>query len=97
MASEYGLKRHFNGDAARLIGDRIRAVHPEFDVESYATETESRIPGKELKDRVLVLAEGLRTRLPADYADAVPILLTILGDELAEGRACSTPAGSSCP
>ncbi|MFE6027282.1 DNA alkylation repair protein [Streptomyces niveus] len=86
MASEYGLKRHFNGDAARLIGDRIRAAHPEFDVAGYAAEVESRIPGKELKDRVLVLAEGLRTRLPADYTDAVPILLTVLGDELAEGE-----------
>ncbi|MCL7382509.1 DNA alkylation repair protein [Streptomyces sp. 35G-GA-8] len=86
MASDYALKRHFNGDAARLIGDRIRAVHPEFDVEGYATEVESRIPGKELKDRVLVLTEGLRTRLPADYTHAVPILLTILGDELAEGE-----------
>ncbi|MGW7197568.1 DNA alkylation repair protein [Streptomyces chryseus] len=86
MASEYGLKRYFNGEAAHLIGGRIRAVHPEFDVEGYAAEVEERIPGKELKDRVLVLAEGLRTRLPADYADAVPILLSILGDELAEGE-----------
>ncbi|MFB7369271.1 DNA alkylation repair protein [Streptomyces sp. NPDC056222] len=86
MAGEYGLKRHFNADAARLIGDRIRVVHPQFDVDSYAAEVASRMPGKELKDRVLVLAEGLRTRLPADYAEAVPILLAILGDELAEGE-----------
>ncbi|MFI0976952.1 DNA alkylation repair protein [Streptomyces sp. NPDC021093] len=86
MASEYGLKRHFNGDAARLIGGRIRAVHPEFDIEGYAAEVERRIPGKELKDRVLVLAEGLRTRLPQDYPAAVAILVPILGDELAEGE-----------
>ncbi|MGP3980117.1 DNA alkylation repair protein [Streptomyces sp. KR80] len=86
MASEYGLKRHFNGEAARLIGGQIRAVHPEFDVEDYAAEVEERIPGKELKDRVLVLTEGLRTRLPEDYADAVAILVSILGNELAEGE-----------
>ncbi|MFJ3875887.1 DNA alkylation repair protein [Streptomyces sp. NPDC090077] len=86
MSSEYGLKRHFNGEAARLIGDRIRAVDPGFDVEGYAAEVEARIPGKELKDRVLVLAEGLRTRLPAGYPDALPILLSVLGDELAEGE-----------
>ncbi|MCX5205627.1 DNA alkylation repair protein [Streptomyces sp. NBC_00237] len=86
MASEYGLKRHFNGDAARLIGGRIRAVHPEFDIEGYASDVERRIPGKELKDRVLVLAEGLRTRLPQDYPEAVALLLPILGDELAEGE-----------
>ena len=67
MASEYGLKRHFNGEAARLLGGMVHAVHPAFDVEGYAAEVEQRIPGKELKDRVLVLTEGLRTRLPEDY------------------------------
>ncbi|MFD7453051.1 DNA alkylation repair protein [Kitasatospora sp. NPDC059827] len=86
MASEYGLKRHFNGEAARLIGGRIRAAHPGFDVEGYAAEVERRVPGKELKDRVLVLAEGLRTRLPDGYPAALPLLLTTLGDELAEGE-----------
>lgn len=86
MTSEYGLKRHFNGDAARLLGEKIRTVHPEFDVEDYAAEVERRIPGKELKDRVLVLAEGLRIRLPEDYAESVEILVSILGDELAEGE-----------
>ncbi|MFI9234443.1 DNA alkylation repair protein [Streptomyces rimosus] len=86
MASEYGLKRHFNGEAARLIGGKVRAVHPEFDVEGYAAEVERRIPGKELKDRVLVLTEGLRSRLPGDYPAAVAVLVPILGDELAEGE-----------
>ncbi|MFD7899425.1 DNA alkylation repair protein [Streptomyces sp. NPDC059743] len=86
MSSEYGLKRHFNGDAARLLGGKIRAVHPEFDVDGYAAEVERRIPGKELKDRVLVLTEGLRSRLPADFAEAVGILVSILEDELAEGE-----------
>ncbi|WP_055716863.1 DNA alkylation repair protein [Streptomyces torulosus] len=86
MASEYGLKRHFNGEAARLIGGKVHAVHPDFDVEGYAAEVEQRIPGKELKDRVLVLTEGLRSRLPEDYPTAVAALLSILGDELAEGE-----------
>lgn len=86
MTGEYGLKRHFNADAARLIGGKIRDVHPGFDVEEYAAEVERRIPGKELKDRVLVLTEGLRSRLPVDYPESVQILLAILGDELAEGE-----------
>jgi hypothetical protein len=31
MASEYGLKQHFNGEAARLIGGKVRAVRlPEY-------------------------------------------------------------------
>lgn len=86
MTSEYGLKRHFNGEAARLLGGQIREVYPAFDVDGYAAEVERRIPGKELKDRVLVLAEGLRDRLPADYVEAVGILTSILGPELAEGE-----------
>ncbi|MFI5621589.1 DNA alkylation repair protein [Streptomyces sp. NPDC051567] len=86
MAEEYGLKRHFNGGAARLIGEKILAVYPDFDIDGYAEEVEQRIPGKELKDRVLVLAEGLRSRLPEDYTEAVGILVAILGDELAEGE-----------
>lgn len=84
--SEYGLKRHFNGEAARLIGGMVKAVLPTFDVNGYAAEVEQRIPGKELKDRVLVLAAGLRSRLPADYVEAVGVLLSILGDELGEGE-----------
>ncbi|WP_241028236.1 hypothetical protein [Streptomyces verrucosisporus] len=86
MAGGYGLKRYFNGEAAHLIGGRIRAVYPGFDIEGYAAETERRVPGKELKERVLVLAEGLRTRLPGDYPGAVSVLLAPLGDELAEGE-----------
>ncbi|MEX5635156.1 DNA alkylation repair protein [Parafrankia sp. FMc2] len=86
MDGEYGLKRHFNGDAARLLGGMIREFHPGFDVDGYASEVEGRIPGKELKDRVLVLAEGLRGRLPQDYNEALVILVALLGDELAEGE-----------
>ncbi|MFC7466433.1 hypothetical protein ACFQVA_00230 [Actinomadura keratinilytica] len=94
MASEYGLKRHFNGEAARLIGGKIRALHPGFDIEAYAAEVEQRIPGKELKDRVLVLAEGLRTRLPGGYPDAVPSSSAPWATNWPRARACSTPAGS---
>lgn len=85
MAGEYGLKRHFDGGAARLLGGKVAEHHAGFDVEGYAAEVERRIPGLELKDRVLVLAEGLRDRLPADYPAAVAVLLAVLGEELGEG------------
>jgi 3-methyladenine DNA glycosylase AlkC len=83
--AEYGLKRHFDGGAARLLGGMIQEVHPGFDVDGYAEQVQARIPPLELKDRVRVLAEGLRDRLPADYPDAVAVLLAILGEELGEG------------
>jgi 3-methyladenine DNA glycosylase AlkC len=86
MTSEYGLKRYFNGEAARLLGGLIRDVYPPFDVDGYVAEVKRRVPDKELKDRVLVLAEGLRDRLPDDYVTTVGILGSILGPELAEGE-----------
>ena len=64
LASEYGPKRCFDGEAARLLGGRIRARHPGFDVEGYAAEAERRVPGKELKGRVPALAGGLRPGSP---------------------------------
>lgn len=85
MAGEHGFKRHFDGNAARLLGGMVCDVHDGFDVDDYAIEVERRIPDLELKDRVLVLAEGLRDRLPADYPEAVGVLAAILGDELGEG------------
>ncbi|HXV91937.1 MAG TPA: DNA alkylation repair protein, partial [Pseudonocardia sp.] len=83
--AEYGLKRHFDGGAARLLGGMVQQVQPGFDVDGYAEEVQARVPPLELKDRVRVLAEGLRDRLPADYPDAVAVLLAILGEELGEG------------
>jgi 3-methyladenine DNA glycosylase AlkC len=85
MTTEYGLKRHFTEDAARLLGSMLQQVHPQFDTDGYVAETRRRVSGKELKERVLVLTEGMRDRLPDDYVDAVPLLLAILGDELGEG------------
>ncbi|SCL14824.1 3-methyladenine DNA glycosylase AlkC [Micromonospora nigra] len=85
MSSEYGLKRHFTGEAARLLGGKIRTVLPGFDIDGYAEAVDRRIPGKELKDRVLILAEEMRSRLPERYVDAVEVLVSILGDELGEG------------
>lgn len=90
MSTEYGLKRHFTGEAARLLGELLRPQLPDLDVEGYAAEVDRRIPGLELKDRVLVLAEGLRDRLPAAYPDAVVVLLAVLGDELGEDEGMFT-------
>ncbi|MFJ2744930.1 DNA alkylation repair protein [Streptomyces sp. NPDC087440] len=86
MSDEYGLKRHFGGAGARRLGDLVHAVHPEFDLEGYVAEAEVRVQGLELKDRVRVLAEGLRARLPASYPEAVAVLVALLGDEITEGK-----------
>lgn len=78
MAEDTSFKRHFDGASARQLGERIRVIHPDFDVEGYAAEVASRVGPLELKDRVLVMAEGLRGRLPESYPEAVGILVKCL-------------------
>ncbi|SIO84543.1 DNA alkylation repair protein [Nocardiopsis sp. JB363] len=85
MSGEYSLKKHFDGAAARMLGESIRAVRPEFDVESYAAEVDRRVGPLELKDRVLVMAQGLRDRLPEHYPEAAAVLVASLKDPLVEG------------
>lgn len=82
--TDYSLKRHFDSGCARELSVRIAPVFPEFDGEGYAHEVDASVGPLELKDRVHVLAEGLRSRLPESYQDAVGILVDSLGPELKE-------------
>ncbi|WP_150243372.1 DNA alkylation repair protein [Nocardiopsis quinghaiensis] len=90
MSGEYSLKKHFTGETATILGERIQSALPGFDTAGYAAEVDRRVPGLELKDRVLVLAEGLRSRLPEDYTKALDVLRATLGDELPEGQGMFT-------
>ena len=84
MAGAYSLKKHFDGAAARVLGDSIRTVFPGFDVESYAAQVDREVEPLELKDRVLVMARGLRDRLPEHYPEAIAVLVASLKDPLGE-------------
>ncbi len=88
--SEYGLKRHFTGECAKKIASRINASAYQVDTADYATAVDARVDGLELKDRVLVLAEELRRRLPEAYPEAVGILVDSLGPELREDQGMFT-------
>lgn len=87
MAGEYSLKNHFDGASARALGESIRRVYPGFDVDGYAVEVAGLVGPLELKERVLVMAKGLRDRLPEDYPGAVGVLVSSLEAEaLGEGE-----------
>ncbi|WP_028649415.1 DNA alkylation repair protein [Nocardiopsis sp. CNT312] len=86
MPSDHSLKRHFTGETAAMLGAGIAEAVPGFDTAGYAAEVDRRVPGLELKDRVLVLAEGLRSRLPGPYPETLDALRGTLVDELPEGR-----------
>ncbi|MBR8742923.1 DNA alkylation repair protein [Nocardiopsis sp. MG754419] len=84
MATDHSLKKYIDGAAARRLGTSIRAVRPDFDVDSYVAEVDRRVGPLELKDRVLVMSQGLRDRLPEHYPDAVAVLVAALEDPLGE-------------
>ena len=86
MSGEYGLKKHFTGETAFILGEGIRTTLPGFDTAGYAVEVDRRVPDLELKDRVLVLCEGLRSRLPDSYPKALDVLRGTLVEELSEGQ-----------
>ena len=84
MASnESGHKKYYNGECAQAIGEMINPLYP-IDVKEYAFEVQSKIVPLELKDRVYILADELRKRLPQDYSTATKIIVDSLGEELDE-------------
>ena len=85
-STDSGFKQYFNGNTARKLGQKICAVYPGFDTETYAAEVDRQVADKELKARVLVLAQGLRQHLPQDYPQAAAILVAILDAPLEPGQ-----------
>lgn len=79
-------KEWFDRDCAVRIGEAVKANYAGFDIAGYADEVDAGVTELELKDRVLLMAKGLRNRLPDDYAKAAAILQSSLGDPL-EGEA----------
>lgn len=78
-------KKHkdwFDRDCALRLGHAIHANYAAFNTEDYADEVDAGVSELELKDRVLLMATGLRQRLPSDYAEAAAILTASLGDPL---------------
>lgn len=81
--TETGHKKYYNGECAKVIAEMINPLY-QINGDEYAAEVQSKIGPLELKDRVYVLADGLRRRLPEDYPSALRIIVNSLGDELDE-------------
>lgn len=81
--TETGHKKYYNGECAYVLAEMISPLY-KIDAEEYSSEVQAQIGPLELKDRVYVLADGLRKRLPQDYPTAVKIIVDSLGEELDE-------------
>ena len=75
------LKYYFDGELAKLLAEKIVGVYPRFHTRAFIKFVDDSVGDLELKDRVSVITEGLRTHLPKAYVKAVRILLRILGPE----------------
>lgn len=75
------LKYWFDKDLALLLADKIQEHYSEFDATSFMTEIADGTIKQELKDRVELIADQLKAKLPANYIRAIHILRQILGPE----------------
>ncbi len=80
--AEYPLLKDFiNDKLVTQIADRIAAVQPSFAAAAFIAAVVAELGGLELKARHRLIAAKLREYLPADYADALLVLLAMLQDE----------------
>ncbi|WP_077605199.1 DNA alkylation repair protein [Oceanobacillus sojae] len=80
--SEYiALKYYFDKELALRLADLIEPHYPAFSKYNFVDAVRAEVAEKELKARVEVITDTLKQYLPADYEEALAILLNILGPE----------------
>lgn len=65
-----------------MLGRAIKASFDAFVITCYADEVDRRVQPLELKDRIGVMSDALRVRLPEDYKAAAAIISASLGPPL---------------
>jgi len=72
------LKNRFGPSVVRRLGGEISAVYPSFDRRAFERDALSGFEALELLDRGRHLGRALRRHLPADYVEALDVLLATL-------------------
>lgn len=81
MSENPPLRDIFDRAVVEDLAGRVAAAYPPFDARRFVEQTAAAIPALGLKDRSLHIAEALRTHLPADYEEALAVLLRSLGPD----------------
>jgi 3-methyladenine DNA glycosylase AlkC len=76
------FKDYYNGECAKLLADKIRAMFPDFKGAQFINYVEENITDKEFMGRMDVLADAFELYLPNDYEQNITIFEHILGPEL---------------
>lgn len=73
--------RLFNAQGVRRLSRELQAVWPAFPQQTFETEVLAAFPDLELKARIFCIMRALRKTLPADYREAMDVILSALPPE----------------
>ena len=76
-----GLAVYFGENLAQILSQKIKAVYPKFDAQSYCGQIAESTPNFGYSQRILAHANALNELLPPDFRRAAEILVAILGEE----------------
>lgn len=75
--SDSAFKNIYNKESVRIIAQAIKKQYPKFDEKKFISLS-NKFPPLEMKDRVIVLANGLKDLLPQDYSSALKVLCPVI-------------------
>jgi 3-methyladenine DNA glycosylase AlkC len=87
------LKHLLGGDVPQRIARNVRAAWPAFNTRAFLAQVNNGYEALELMPRGRRLAEALHTHLPADYAEAIEILVASMGPPMGLDAAGEPDAG----
>lgn len=84
MKEKFELRSVFNEKSIRQTAKQIKEVHPSFQDETFITATLEGFESLSFGDRNTKITDNLFQFLPDNYAEALKILVTSLGEPLVE-------------
>lgn len=75
------ITEFFDQSLAVLLSEKIKPVYKDFDANHFINRVKEGVVDKSYTQRIAFIAEQLFEHLPKDYETALPILLSILGEE----------------
>ncbi|MDO4780513.1 MAG: DNA alkylation repair protein [Bacteroides sp.] len=81
MGTNYSITEQFGANLANLLSEKIMKVYSEFDKKNFIQDVENSVVEKTYTQRIAIIAELLKKYLPSEYDKALPILVSILGEE----------------
>ncbi len=81
MKKGHSITSHFGENLAELLAEKISAVYPEFDGEQYIYNIKQQCAPLSYTQRINLHAKVLHDYLPANYTEAIAVLMSILGEE----------------